>query len=147
MMPKHTLLFSLLLTASFSLGLPGCVTFDQVAYNNATSLKLDLPELMEKAVESFSKYTKEVDNIRQRLDEAELHSGSQRRNQDVTAAWSQVKSLANPFFDEWKKKGQLTQVYAKERADQVRKSLEFIAEAERAKRRKGISGVPQPGDM
>lgn len=99
------------------LAAPGCQTisyYDQAAYANATSLKVDTLDLIGKATDSYSSHTKDISDLSLKLAKAYEYDRGRPLNQRTQQLWDQLLTLSATdassgiyprFIALWKKEG------------------------------------------
>lgn len=101
-------LFSILLLA-------GCISstprFDNVAYTQAISIKLDTLALMDKAVDDYSQHRQEVEQLMRQIDKAYEYTQGRKNAELILEQWKIIRdpgeNLVVGFFNRWKEKGRL----------------------------------------
>lgn len=112
-------------------------TFDQTAYTQATSIKVDALNLMDEATENYSTHETEVKTIQLQIDKA-IEYDKHRPNNDVTnKLWailnSPERNLFGGFLARWKKDGKCGATFIKDEKELVEKAFDQIAELESKK--------------
>lgn len=102
----------LLLTACSTIS-----SFDQAAYANATSLKVDTINLVGKATGSYSAHTREISELTVQLDKAYEYDKGRPLNQKTLQLWEQLltekpddpdSGVYPRFIRLWKKQGSVS---------------------------------------
>jgi hypothetical protein len=118
-------------------------TFDQVAYEHATSAKVDALALMDKATDSFSAHAREVETVNLTLSKAYEYDKGRPLNAITLKQWDLLLSpdhdLFGGFLRDWKRKGQFKPVAVSERKTQVADGFDQIIGLE--------SGKLKPSDI
>lgn len=124
-------------------GLAGCTfiaRYDQVAYEHATSAKVDTLALMDKATGSFSEHEKEVEALILELNKAFEYDRGRQLNKITVAQWDVLRdpnrNLVGGFLKMWKAKGSLSVTFIAEKKKQVGDAFDQIIQLE--------SGKPRP---
>lgn len=114
---RAALLWLFLLTLSIG----GCsliAKYDKVAYQQATSVKVDSLALMRKANEAYSTHENAVVELNLKVDKAYEYAKGRPKNEIITKQWSIMKApnrnLLGGFLKRWKEKGTLSEVFIKE---------------------------------
>ena len=123
-------------------GLAGCTLiarYDQVAYEHATSAKVDTLALMDKATGSFSEHEKEVEALILELNKAFEYDRGRQLNKITVAQWDVLRdpnrNLVGGFLKMWKAKGSLSVTYIAEKKKQVGDAFDQIIQLESGKPR------------
>lgn len=128
------LLFPLLLLFSCS---PTISTFDQTAYMQVTSLKVDALDLMDKATENYTSHESEVKAIQLAIDKAIEYDKHRPNNAITINMWTILNNpeghLFGGFLVKWKKEGKCNAVYIVDKKKQIGDSFDQIAELESKK--------------
>ncbi|XPV70535.1 MAG: hypothetical protein ACNI25_08105 [Halarcobacter sp.] len=103
----------------FSFIISGCSLlidkYDTVAYQNATSIKVDSLELMDKATQPYSKNKIIVDRLKVKVEKAYEYAKGRPKNELVTKQWEIMKdpsrNLLGGFLARWKEKGTLSKIF------------------------------------
>jgi hypothetical protein len=147
---KHNLLegkmrkvICLSIMSLFMATLSGCFSaiakHDTVAYEKATSLKVDALAVMEKA-KGNGKYEDsqaKVEELQGNLQKTYEFVRGTPNNTLVTEMWGKMvdpkAQLLAGFLDDWKSKGSLGDYFVKEKIEQIGKAFDQIIELEAAK--------------
>lgn len=131
--PLH--LFLLLL-----LWLSSCKTisvFDQYAYAQATALKVDAMNLMDKATSTYTSQQAEVDAVLTRLEKVYEYELHRPKNGITVKMWELLKNpdrnLFGGFIKRWKDQSQLSAAFIGEAKVQVAQAFDMIVELESEK--------------
>jgi hypothetical protein len=140
--PK-TLASRTLVAVSFCVFLAGCTLiarYDQVAYEHATSAKVDTLALMSKAAGSYDDHEKEVEALITQLDKAYEYDRGRQLNKLTVAQWDILRDpnrdLVGGFLKMWKAKGSLSATFIAEKKKQIGDAFDQIIQLE--------SGKPRP---
>ena len=132
-----------LIAVSFCVFLAGCTLiarYDRVAYEHATSAKVDTLALMSKATGSYDDHAKEVEALITQLDKAYEYDRGRQLNQLTVAQWDILRDpnrdLVGGFLKMWKAKGSLSATFIAEKKKQVADAFDQIIQLE--------SGKPRP---
>jgi outer membrane murein-binding lipoprotein Lpp len=129
--------------ASVILTFSGCsliAHYDQVAYEHATSAKVDTLALMDKATGSYDDHQKEVEALVLELSKAYEYDRGRALNKLTVAQWDILRdpnrNLVGGFLKLWKAKGSLSATFIAEKKQQVSDAFDQIIALE--------SGKPKP---
>jgi len=125
----------------------GCATispFDQFAYVQATSVKVEVLELMDKSTESFTTHQAAVEAVNTRLSKIIEYERHRPKNQITVRLWNKMfstdtlgtineNSMIPSYWAKWKKDGKARQIFVEEAKAQVAEGLDMIAELESKK--------------
>lgn len=113
--------------------------YDQVAYEHATSAKVDTLALMDKATSSFSDHQKDVDALVIELDKAYEYDRGRALNKLTVAQWDILRdpngNLVGGFLKMWKAKGSLSATFVSEKKKQIGKAFDQIIALESGKQK------------
>jgi hypothetical protein len=116
---------------------PTISTFDQIAYVQVTSLKVDALNLMNEGIDSYSQHSVEIKELQLKIDKAIEYDLHRPKNEITNKMWSLLNDpayrLFGGFLVEWKKEGKCGSAYIMEKKKQVAKSFDQIAELESKK--------------
>lgn len=116
---------------------PTISTFDQTAYMQVTSLKVDALNLMDKATESYTAHESEVKTIQLAIDKAIEYDKHRPHNEITVNMWTILNNpeghLFGGFLVKWKKEGKCNEVYIVDKKKQIGNSFDQIAELESKK--------------
>lgn len=92
--------------------------FNETAYQQATTLKVECLALMDMATEPYADHQQQVDNFIIQMDVAFEYAKGRPKNEISARQWEILKdparNLAGGFFKRWKEDGQLSKVFIKE---------------------------------
>jgi hypothetical protein len=136
----HLNLRALVLIASLAALLLGCVTistYSEAAYRQATSLKIDALNLMDKAVEPFDQHREEVSALRSELEKAYEYNRGRPDNQLSTKQWEILKdssrNLIGGFLRKWETDKTLSATFIVEIKSVVSDAFDQVAWLESGK--------------
>ena len=122
------------------LALASCRTislFDQAAYEQAISAKVDTLALMDKATESYSAHQKEIDAVKRELDKAYEYDLGRPLNKITATQWKILldpdRHLVGGFLKMWKSKGSLGATFVAEKKIQIAEAFDQIIGLESGK--------------
>jgi hypothetical protein len=111
--------------------------YDQVAYEHATSAKVDTLALMGKATSSYDDHEKEVDALVRQLDKAYEYDRGRPLNKITVAQWDILRDpnrdLVGGFLKMWKAKGSLSATFIAEKKKQMGDAFDQIIQFESGK--------------
>lgn len=135
--PKYLCTLVILVTV---INIQACITishYDQFAYTQTVSLKVDALSLMDRATDSYNSNEAEINMISQKLDKAYEYEKHRPKNAISLKLWSVLKSpdrnLLGGVMARWKKDEKLGQVFIKEIKPQIAEAFDLIAELESKK--------------
>ena len=140
-MIKHMIFKKYYAALLFLLALTGCSTmmsaFDQVAYQQVTSIRVDAINLMEEATEDYTVHVKEVKALQLQINKAIEYDKHRPHNEITNQMWAILndpqRNLLGGFFVKWQHDGKCGAVYIQEKIKQVGRSFDQIAELESKK--------------
>jgi len=94
------------------LGLAGCATisdYDQVSYQNATSLKVDTLALIDKSSGSYAAHEQDIAAVTLELDKAYEYDNGRPLNTITMDMWNELRARYDAFLADWKRKGSFNQ--------------------------------------
>jgi hypothetical protein len=112
-------------------------TYDQAAYEHATSAKVDALALMDKATGNYSDHEKEVVALITELDKAYEYDRGRPLNKITVAQWDILRdpnrNLVGGFIKMWKAKGSLSSTFIAEKKTQIAEAFDQIIQLESGK--------------
>lgn len=118
-------------------------SFDQVAYEKATSLKVEALALMDKASESYSEHQKNANEVLLEAEKAYEYAKGQPKNEISAKQWEKLidpqKNLLGGFLKRWKEKGNLSEAFIREAKGLITEAFDLIIGLE--------SGKIKPSDI
>ncbi|WPU92009.1 hypothetical protein SNE25_22070 [Mucilaginibacter sabulilitoris] len=112
-------------------------TFDQTAYTQVTSLKVDALDVMDKATENYTTHEAEVKTLQLKIDKAIEYDTHRPNNQVTNKLWTILNNpqgnLLGGFLARWKKDGTCGATFIQEEKQLVGKAFDQIAELESKK--------------
>lgn len=116
---------------------PTISQFNETAYQQATSLKVESVRLMDAASEPYDEHADSVRALKKELDKALEYAKGRPRNEITTEQWEILidadGNLLGGFLARWKQESTLNDVYVSEKKEQVRKAFDTIIELESGK--------------
>jgi hypothetical protein len=124
----------------------GCATpdFDQAAYANATSLKVDTIHLIGQAHDSYSSHRQDVSDLTLKLEKAYEYDKGRPLNQRTLQLWDQLltKKADDPdsgiyprFIDLWEKQGTISAALIPGKQQRVALAFDEIIALESGKKK------------
>ena len=111
--------------------------YDQVAYEHATSAKVDTLALMDKATGSYDEHQKEVEALVIELNKAYEYDRGRSLNKITVTQWDVLRDpnadLVGGFLKMWKAKGSLLPGLVREKKIQIGKAFDKIIALESGK--------------
>jgi hypothetical protein len=118
----------------------GCSTisvFDQYAYTQTTSLKVDALALMGKATKEAAAHNEAIEQLTIKIDKAYEYEKGRPKNEITTRMWDVLKSpernLLGGFVKRWREKGKLSQAFIEESKELVAEAFDLISSLESQK--------------
>ena len=118
----------------------GCATispYSEIAYQQATSLKVDSLALMAKATEPYAQHQAEVEALRLKIDKAYEYAKGLPNNAITTSQWEILKApdrhLLGGFLEFWRTKSTLSATYIADKQRQVGAAFDQIIGLESGK--------------
>jgi len=116
---------------------PTISTFDQNAYTQVTSLKVDALDLMSKATDDYATHETEVKAIQLNIDKAIEYDKHRPHNEITTKMWAIINDpdghLFGGFLVKWKKDGKCGAAFVVDKKKQIGSAFDQIAELESKK--------------
>jgi hypothetical protein len=120
-----------------SVGCSFIAHFDRVAYEHATSAKVDTLKLMDKATSRYDEHDKEVEALVVELDKAYEYDRGRELNKITVAQWDILRDpdrdLVGGFLKMWRAKGSLSPAFVAEKKKQVAEAFDQIIQLESGK--------------
>jgi len=120
--------------------LPACSTiskFDQYAYTQATSIKVDALNIMAYAVEPYDQHKPDVVKVKTSIDKIFEYEKNRPKNVLSEKMWNILKDstghLFGGFISRWQKEGKLDTVFIKEAQMIIGQSFDQISQLESGK--------------
>src|SRR5437588_1634090 len=122
--------------------LAGCTLiahYDQVAYEHATSAKVDTLALMDKATGSYDGHQKEIEALVIELNKAYEYDRGRALNKLTVAQWDILRdpnrNLVGGFLKMWKAKGSFSATFIAEKKPQISDPFDQIIALESGKQK------------
>lgn len=118
----------------------GCMAkFDPIAFQQATTLKVESLLLMEKATGSYTRHEGEITALMLKVERAYEYASNKPRNKITANQW---KILADPdrnllggFMKQWKEKDRLGDVFIEEAKKIITDAFDTIIDLEKGKKK------------
>lgn len=111
--------------------------FDQYAYTQATSLKVDALNVMSLAVDEYSNHTEEVKNVQTAIQKIYEYEKNRPKNSITTEMWGKMLDtsghLYGGFIKYWEKRGRLNTANIENEKEMISNSFDQIAQLESKK--------------
>lgn len=111
--------------------------FDQYAYAQATALKVDALNLMDKATETYASQQAGIDAINTQIEKAYEYERHRLKNATTVKMWEILKNpdrnLFGGYLKRWKDKSTLSADFIREAKVQVSQAFDLIVELESEK--------------
>ncbi len=111
--------------------------YDKVAYQNATSIKVDALVLMDKATEPYSQNESCVEELKIQVEKAYEYAKGRPKNEIVTKQWAIMKdpnrNLLGGFLERWKDKKTLSKIFITEAKNNISLGFDQIIGLESGK--------------
>ncbi len=139
-MKKVMLRVFFLLTFFSVLVISGCSSiahFDEMSYNQITSVESDALSLMDKATEDYSIHKTEIDDVSNKIQRAYLYDKNRPKNKITEEMWNLIIDpnghLYGGFIAKWKADGKLHAVFIAEAKKKMQENFDRIAQLESKK--------------
>ncbi|MGN6340491.1 MAG: hypothetical protein ACTHML_05990 [Ginsengibacter sp.] len=124
----------------FFISSSGCATisgFDQYAYTQATSIKVDALNVMNLATENYTNHLQEVSQVNNEIEKIYEYEKNRPKNSITTRMWQRMEDTSGHlyagFIHRWKDQGKLSQAFVDDEKELVAKSFDQIAGLESKK--------------
>lgn len=132
--------FAILLTCFFLFYActgPRIALYNETAYSNAVSLKVESLALMDKATDSSTAHVQEIGNLENNIEKAYQYVRWLPRNELTVAQWEILKDpnrdLLGGFLKKWENEKVLHVVFIKEKKKQISDAFDEILKLETGK--------------
>jgi hypothetical protein len=117
---------------------PLIARFDPIAFQQATSLRVESLMLMDKAIESYSQNEQEINALMLKVEQAYEYAFNKPKNMLTANQWKVLKNpernLLGGFMSRWKEKDRLGAVYIEEAKKIIVDAFDTIIDLEKRKR-------------
>lgn len=131
---------------ALALALAGCSTiasYDQAAYEHATSTKAEAVMLMDRAGTPYSQNTGNIDAVMLDLNKAYEYDKGRSKNQITVQLWTKLLNpegnLFGGFIRYWKTRGELHPAYIEEKKKDIEDAFDQIIQLEQGKQKSATS--------
>lgn len=111
--------------------------FDQYAYVEATSIKVDALHLIDHSVEPYSENSKEIDALNLKIEKIFEYEKHRTNNETSAQLWSLLKNpdknLLGGYLKKWQSDGKLNKAFSQEAKVQISEAFDIIIELESKK--------------
>ena len=125
-----SILITLFLFCLFLIGCAAISPYSPVAYEYATTLKVDTMVLMDLATEPYSDHQSEISSLVIKLNQAYEYANGRPKNEISTTQWEILKdpegNLVGGFLERWKEKSTLSSAYIQEKKQQIAAAFDTI---------------------
>jgi uncharacterized membrane protein len=125
---------------TFFISVFGCATisqFDQYAYVQTTSLKVDALGLMDLAIDDYSEHADEVAELKANLQKIYEYEKNRPKNEITVKMWEKLLDrdghLIGGFLAKWENQGKQSQVFITEAKKIIGPAFDQIAQLESKK--------------
>ena len=122
-------------------------TYDQFAYAQTTSLKVDVLNLIDQSNESYASHQKEVDEVVSKMLKALEYEKHRPKNSITSRMWekmidsTQQKGIVGSYLASWKRAGTKGRAVIEEYKPLVSEGFDLIAELESQKIKASDAGI------
>ncbi|MGD2087418.1 MAG: hypothetical protein PVH61_14635 [Candidatus Aminicenantes bacterium] len=114
--------------------------FDPIALENATSLKKEALDLMDKANEPYDRHQQEINALETKLEQAYQYAKEKPKNTHTASQWEILKdpgkNLLGGFIKHWQEKSQLSTTFIEEAKKVIADAFATIIALESGKSKK-----------
>ena len=115
--------------------------YNQHAYEQTTSLKVEALSLVAKANEPYSDHEKEIKQFKLKMMKAHEYARGIPRNSEATEQWAILIDPAGKsmfgFLDFWEKNKRMSEIFTEEYKKEIKKHFNTIIELEASKMSSG----------
>lgn len=130
-------------TLALAIALGACALsiapFSSIAFEQATSIKVEALAVMTKATDRFAQHGDEVETLKTNLDKAHEFAKNRPKNEYSTAQWEKLKdpdsNLLGGFLKRWEQQSTLSRVFVDEAKRLVSDAFDEIIGLETGKRK------------
>ena len=137
---KHSTKLKTALIAVLAVAITSCATiakFDEYAYTQTTSLKVDALNVMSHGHENYALYASQVTQVNTAIDKMYEYEKNRPKNATSEKMWSVLKdstgNLFGGFIARWQKEGTLDTAFVRASQDLVSQSFDQISQLESQK--------------
>jgi len=129
--------YSFLLLLILLVGCKSTALFDQYAYVEATSIKVDALSLISHSSANYADYEKEVNALNIKIEKVYEYEKHRANNETSAQLWELLKSpdknLLGGLLKKWKTDSRLSEAFAQEAKVQASEAFDIIIELESKK--------------
>lgn len=133
----------LYLSLIVAITIAGCTNlqalYNEKAYAQAVSLKIEALDLMDKATDPYEEHQESVDSLKKELSKAYEYAKGRPSNQESTRQWELMKdperNLLGGFLHRWEQEGTLSTGFIDEAKELISDAFDTIIELESGKRK------------
>jgi hypothetical protein len=133
-----TIISILLFTAGCK---PTISLYDQYAYTQATSIKVDALNVMDLATDPYPSHLKEISDLNTEIQKMYEYDKNRPNNEKTTQQWSilidSTGKLLGGFLTKWKAETKESAVYVREKKKEISLGFDQIIQLEIAKNKSG----------
>lgn len=125
-----------LLVPLFFIGCATISTFDQYAYTQTTSIKVDAMNVMDNATDSYANHTKEIADVKTEIQKMIEYEKHRPQNSITAKMWDVMmtdKGLFGDFLVMWKDQDKVSKAFVTEAKIKIGENFDRIAELESKK--------------
>jgi len=138
-MIKKTLLFFLMLVLMVPIGCaPTLSLYDQYAYTQTTSIKVDVLNLMDLATEDYQSHVKDITSVNTEIQKMYEYDKGRTKDSLTIKQWNILvdpKNLYGRFLNDWKTSGHLSATFIGDKKTNVTAAFDEIVKLENGKNR------------
>lgn len=122
-------------------------TYDQLAYTQTTSVKVDVLDLLDQSIEPYASHQKEADEVVSKMMKAIEYEKHRPKNDITIKMWQKLidstkqKGIIGSFLASWKRTGTKSQVFIDEFKPLASQGFDLIAELEAHKIKPSDAGI------
>ena len=122
-------------------------SYDQFAYTQTTSLKVDVLNLIDESTEAYSSHAKEADDVVTNLRKAMEYEKHRPKNDITLKMWNKMldstgqKGIIGAYLASWKKNGTKNQTLIDEYKPLAAEGFDLISELEAQKIQASDAGI------
>ncbi len=113
--------------------------FNQRAYEQATSIKVDALSLIDKATDSYDNHKDEIYQLKLNAKKAYEYSKGRAKNEESTKQWEIIinpeRNLLFGFLKRWRDEGKLSSTFIYEAKKIISEGFDAVIELESGKRK------------
>lgn len=126
--------YLLLINLIFLMGCTSISPFNEIAYQQSTSIKATALLLINHGNEDYSLYVKQVEELKLDMEKAYEYAKARPKNEESTKQWEIMKNpegnSLGSFLKKWREKGNVSEFYIEEKKKMVSIGFDTISELE-----------------